>query len=216
MLEFLNKNFPDVAKALNKSDDFAEAEKQLSKADNLKLTREQSEAIIEAFENAGLSDYLLKTSNSLELTGDTLNIPASVWNDGPCGRGDYIDEFLNHHSLDEGLGKNFPVVDRVEDGVLISTKSLDIGLPSYQKSNKLKRTLEKYAEELKTFEGKYMKESDEFTWGGVTLNKNKYDKMALEIVLPDIIITEDALKVLEEFKQTMENQGIEVWYKVTK
>ena len=61
-----------------------------------------------------------------------------------------------------------------------------------------------------------MKESDEFTWGGVTLNKNKYDKMALEIVLPDIIITEDALKVLEEFKQTMENQGIEVWYKVTK
>ena len=89
-------------------------------------------------------------------------------------------------------------------------------MPSYQKSNKLKRTLEKYAEELKTFEGKYMKESDEFTWGGVTLNKNKYDKMALEIVLPDIIITEDALKVLEEFKQTMENQGIEVWYKVTK
>ena len=50
----------------------------------------------------------------------------------------------------------------------------------------------------------------------MTLNKNKYDKMALEIVLPDIIITEDALKVLEEFKQTMENQGIEVWYKVTK
>ena len=44
----------------------------------------------------------------------------------------------------------------------------------------------------------------------------EYSKMALEIVLPDIIITENALKVLKEFEQTMENQGIEVWYKVTK
>lgn len=216
MLEFLNKNFPDVAKALNKSDDFAEAAKQLSKADNLKLTRKQAEAITEAFENAGLSEYLLKTSNRLELTGEPLNIAADVWKKGPCDRGNYIDEFMNKHSLDEGLGKNFPVVDRLEDGTLISTKSLDIGLPSYQKSNKLKRTLEKYAESLKTFEGKYFDGKSKFTWGGVTLNKDEYNKMALEIILPDIIITEDTFKVLEEFKETMENQGIEIWYKVTK
>ena len=43
----------------------------------------------------------------------------------------------------------------------------------------------------------------------------EYSKMALEIVLPDIIITEDALKVLEEFQETMNGQGIEVWYRVT-
>ena len=44
----------------------------------------------------------------------------------------------------------------------------------------------------------------------------EYSKMALEIVLLDIIITEDTFKVLEEFKETMEKQGIEIWYKVTK
>ena len=103
MLEFLNKNFPDVAKALNKSDDFAEAAKQLSKADNLKLTRKQAEAITEAFENAGLSEYLPKTSNSLELTGDTLNITADVWKRVPCDRGNYIDEFMNEHSLGNSI-----------------------------------------------------------------------------------------------------------------
>lgn len=39
LLEFLNKNLPDVVKALEKSDDFADAAKLLSKTDNIKLTR---------------------------------------------------------------------------------------------------------------------------------------------------------------------------------
>ena len=215
MLEFLNKNFPDVAKALNKSDDFAEAAKQLSKADNLKLTRKQAEAITEAFENAGLSEYLLKVSNSrLELKAP-VNIGSGVWKKGHCTRGEEIDVFIKNNSLGTKFGKNFPVVDRLEDEVLISIKSLDIGAPSYQNPGKLRSTLGKYANALKNFEGKYMNGSGEFKWGGVTLNKNNYKKMALEIVLPDIIITENTLKVLEEFQKTMNAQGIEVWYRVT-
>ena len=216
MLEFLNKNFPDVAKALNKSDDFAEAAKQLSKADNLKLTREQSEAIIEAFENAGLSEYLLKVSNSrLELKAP-VNIGSGVWKKGHCTRGEEIDVFIKNNSLGTKFGKNFPVVDRLENKILISIKSLDIGAPSYQTPGRLKSALERYAGYLNKFESKYFKDGDVFRWGDTALNRKEYSKMALEIVLPDIIITEDALKVLEEFKQTMENQGIEVWYKVTK
>lgn len=215
MLEFLNKNFPDVAKALNKSDDFAEAAKQLSKADNLKLTRKQAEAITEAFENAGLSEYLLKTSNRLELTGEPLNIAADVWKKGHCTRGEEIDVFIKNNSLGTKFGKNFPVVDRLEDEVLISIKSLDIGAPSYQNPGKLRSTLGKYANALKNFEGKYFKGDDVFRWGDTALNRKEYSKMALEIVLPDIIITEDTLKVLEEFQETMNGQGIEVWYRVT-
>ena len=43
----------------------------------------------------------------------------------------------------------------------------------------------------------------------------EYSKMALEIVLPDTIITEDIVKVLKEFKENMKSQGIEVWYRIT-
>lgn len=214
MLEFLNKNFPDVAKALNKSDDFAEAAKQLSKADNIKLTRKQAEAITEAFENAGLSEYLLKTSNSLELKAP-VNIGSGVWKKGHCTRGEEIDVFIKNNSLGTKFGKNFPVVDRLEDEVLISIKSLDIGAPSYQNPGKLRSTLGKYANALKNFEGKYFKGDDVFRWGDTALNRKEYSKKALEIVLPDIIITENTLKVLEEFKTTMKSQGIEVWYRVT-
>lgn len=214
LLEFLNKNFPDVVKVLNKSDDFAEAAKQLSKADNIKLTRKQAEAITEAFENAGLSEYLLKTSNSLELK-DPVNIGSAVWNKGYCIRGEELDDFVKRNSSGIAFSKNFPVVDRLEDGTLISIKSLDVGLPSYQNPSRLRSTLGRYANSLKNFESKYFKGGEVFRWGDIRLNKSDYNKKALEIILPDIIITEDTLNILNEFKVAMERDGIEVWYRIT-
>ena len=50
---------------------------------------------------------------------------------------------------------------------------------------------------------------------GVGLNRNDYNKKVLEIVLPDVIITEDALKILNEFKAIIQKDGIEVWYRIT-
>ena len=85
-------------------------------------------------------------SNSLKREGSPLNIEAEVWEDGACKRGHEIDEFVNKHSTGEGLGKNFPVVDRLDNSILISTKSLDVTARGYQKSKKLKKTLERYAE----------------------------------------------------------------------
>lgn len=52
-------------------------------------------------------------------------------------------------------------------------------------------------------------------WGRL-LEESDYDKKALEIILPDVIITEDNLKVLNEFRDTCKGKGIEVWYRMTK
>ena len=52
--------------------------------------------------------------------------------------------------------------------------------------------------------------------GKTTLSTSEYDKKALEIVLPDVIITEDSLRVLNEFQAAWAEKGIEVWYRVTK
>lgn len=215
LLEFMNKNIPDAVKVLNKSDDFVEAAKMLSKADNIKLTRKQAKAITEAFKNAGLSHYLVKTSNSLELK-ETVNIGSEVWEQGVLKRGNLIDEFVNKHSLGQGLGQYFPVADRVEDMTLVSTKSLDVAAQGYQNPNKLKNRLERYAESLKNIEKNYFDAVGELKWRGTTLKKSQYNKKALEIVLPDVIMTEDSLKVLKEFKENMEKNGLEVWYCVTK
>lgn len=220
LLEILNKNFPDVVKVLNKSDDFVDAAKQLSKADNLKLTKKQAQAITEAFENAGLSHYLLKTSNSLELE-EAVYMSSKVWDDGALKRGREIDEFINGHKTGQALfsgtslGDNFPVFDRIDGKKLISTKSLDIAAQSYQNPKTLERMLNKYADSMKSFETKYFKSADTFKWtNGTTISKSDYNSKVLEIVFPDVIMTEDALEVLNTFKATMASEGIEVWYRI--
>lgn len=48
------------------------------------------------------------------------------------------------------------------------------------------------------------------------INKIEYNKKALEIVLPDVVITEDALDVLTNFKTVMEASCMEVWYIISK
>ena len=216
LLEFLNKNFPDVIKLLNKSDDFISAAKKLSKLDNIKLTKKQAKVIAKAFDDAGLSHYLIKTSNSLDLK-DTINIGSEVWEQGAMKRGKAIDEFLNGHLAGKGLGVNFPVADRLlkDERALVSTKSLDIATQSYQNTNKLRNMLNKYGDSLKNIEKNYFKNGT-LEWGGTILKTSQYDKKVLEIVLPDVIISEDALKILNEFKASMKNEGIEVWYKIAK
>ena len=215
LFEFLNKNFPDVVKALGDNGDFIEAAKQLSKTGNLKLTRKQAKAITETFDNAGLSHCLLKTSNSLDINR-VINVGGEVWEQKPLQRGKQLDIFVNKHNGIEGLGENFPVADRLQDMTLVSTKSLDIAAPSYQKPSTLRNTLNKYADALKGFEEKYFKGLDEFNWGGKTIDKDDYNKKALEVILPDIIMTENSLNVLNDFKKTMEASGMEVWYVIAK
>ena len=98
--------------------------------------------------------------------------------------------------------------------ILVSTKSLDIGSQCYQNPKKLKSTLEKYSQSLKNIEDNYFGEDDMLVWAGRTLRKDMYNKKALEIILPDVIITEDTLMVLKEFKESMEKSGMEVWYRI--
>ena len=215
LLAFLNKHCPDIAKALGKSDDFIDIAKQLSKADNLKLTRKQRKVLMETFENAGLSQYLLKTEN-LDGLKDAVNVGEDVWENGACKRGRIIDEFINEHLLGKGLGTNFPVADRVVDRTLVSTKSLDIAAQSYQNPSRVRSMLNKYLNDLNGFERKYFKGNDKLEWGGKELKLSEYDKKALEIVLPDTMITENILKELNTFKETMDKAGIEIWYRITK
>ena len=228
LLEFLNKNLPDVVKVLNKSDDFVDAAKSLSKADNIKLTRKQMQVIIKAFDDAGLSHYLTKTSSKLTLK-ESINVGSETWLKKALVRGKDIDNIANGHKTGKGvlkgigLGENFPVVDRIikDERKLVSTKSLDIGSYTYQDTNKLKSMLNKYKSSLENFEnglkkgGKpYFDSQGVMEWGGTKLLKTDYDKKVLEIILPDVIITDDVVEVLNDFQKT--SGDIEVWYRIGK
>ena len=228
LLEFLDKNVPDIVKILNKSDDFADFAKNLSKADNIKLTRKQMQVIIKAFDDAGLSHYLTKTSTKLTLK-ESINVGSETWLKKALVRGKDIDNIANGHKTGKGvlkgtgLGENFPVVDRIikDERKLVSTKSLDIGSYTYQDTNKLKSMLNKYKSSLENFEngvkkgGKpYFNSEGVMEWGETTLLKTDYDKKVLEIILPDTIVTDDVIKTLDNFQKT--SGDIEVWYRIGK
>ena len=57
---------------------------------------------------------------------------------------------------------------------------------------------------------------DGFIWGETVLYKNKYNKKALEIVVPDMPITDSTKNILADFKTEAENINIEVWYVIAK
>lgn len=215
VMEFLSKNFPDVLKALGKNQDFIKGAQQLSEAKNLRLTRHDMKVISAAFETAGQSSLLLKTSNSLELKG-VLDVSADVWEKKWSPRGYELHDSVVKAYHRKDLGKTFPIVDSLENRVLISTKTLDVAAPSYQNPSVLKSRLNSYMRPLDNVEKKFFIKNNEYKYNGRILKKSDYDTKALEIILPDVIIKEDTLKVLNEFKETWEEQGVEVWYRTTR
>lgn len=54
LLEFINKNFPDLFKQLGKSDEFIEAAKKLKNDDVLRLTKREADRIVKTLEEAGI------------------------------------------------------------------------------------------------------------------------------------------------------------------
>ncbi|MGL4426364.1 MAG: hypothetical protein ACRCUQ_01220, partial [Alphaproteobacteria bacterium] len=56
-------------------------------------------------------------------------------------------------ALGQNLHKNYPVIDKFDNGVVTSIKSIDLNAKTYQDSKKLQRTLEKYVDKVAGFEG---------------------------------------------------------------
>ncbi len=215
LMEFLSKNFPDVLKALGKNQDFIKGAQTLSDAKGIRLTRHDMKRISAAFESAGQTSLLLKTSN-IPNAKSALNVSADVWEKGFSPRGYELHDHVVKTFHRKDLGRTFPVADSLENRVLISTKTLDIAAPSYQNPSRLKSRLNSYMRPLENAERTLFAQGDTYRLGSTILSKSDYDKKALEIILPDVIITEDNLKVLNEFQNACKEKGIEVWYRTTK
>ena len=86
---------------------------------------------------------------------------------------------------------------------------------SYQNPARLRSMLDRYADGLMNIEKKYFKHG-QLIRGDTVLLQTQYEKKALEIVLPDVIISENSLEILNKFKKDMAEKGLEVWYVITK
>lgn len=74
----------------------------------------------------------------------------SVWNKNRLQRGVEIENMLGRSP---NLSQNFPVIDRFQNGVVTSIKSIDLGAESYQNINTLTNTVRGYVNTLANWRG---------------------------------------------------------------
>jgi hypothetical protein len=97
----------------------------------------------------------------------------SVWNLSGLQRGRAIENMLG---ADLTWAKNFPTIDKIENGVATSIKSMDLTAKSYQKGNTVLNTIKGYVDSLSSFSSK--------SWGGTTVRAGKeYTSKALELAV---------------------------------
>ena len=98
---------------------------------------------------------------------------SSVWDMGKFARGRTIENMLG---ANQSWAKNFPTIDKIENGVATSIKSMDLNAKSYQKGNSVFNTLKGYVDKLDNFTSQ--------SWAGVDVVQGEsYTSKTLELAV---------------------------------
>ena len=123
----------------------------------------------------------------------------NVWSKDQFTRGIILDDALGNN-----LGRNFPTVDKINNGVLTSIKSMDMSAKSYQTTagvfNKINCDLNKLAAFDPSPSG--------MTWGGFRLTTSMYSSKALELAIPNQVLTRAQVEGLIKALERADDLGI--------
>ena len=134
----------------------------------------------------------------VEYADKVVKTDKDAWVMAPVKRGDYLDDVFGNN-----LGHNFPVIDKLENRVITSIKSMDLSLKSYQTSNGIFGKILKDASALNNFKQKF--------WAKQTISLADYDSKVLQIILPNMSITAEQMLGLQAAELYINNQyGIQL------
>jgi hypothetical protein len=109
---------------------------------------------------------------------------AAAWKLGWADRGWYFDVRLGRT-----LHKNFPVIDKIPNGIATSIKSIDLGAASYQNMTVLIRRLSEYTGEVSEFVGGKM--------GNDVVKLSDIQGRALEVAIPKGTMTPKQREIVD-------------------
>ncbi|MCL5264647.1 MAG: hypothetical protein M1343_05560 [Chloroflexi bacterium] len=115
---------------------------------------------------------------------------ASVWAQPPLQRGIQIE-----NQLGRNLPQNFPVVDRFENGVVTSIKSIDLTAKSYQNVDTLTRTVKGYVDAMAAYQGQ------EPAWAGRAITADEITGRAVDLAIPSSGWTQAQMIALQELQK---------------
>ncbi len=119
------------------------------------------------------NDGIDKSFKKLVAEVTETKLPEGTWEKPPLERGDIIDKAMGNN-----LGHNFPTIDKVENGVVTSVKSRDLGAKTYQNGNKLEKVIVKDINKVSGFIGE--------TFNGKFVNAEEIVGRQLQVVVPNV------------------------------
>ncbi len=119
-----------------------------------------------------VADLAKNNENGIEQFLDELGASSSgVWSQNPFKRGQDIEQALGHN-----LPRNFPVIDKFENGLATSIKSIDLNAKTYQDVTKLEYRLKNYVDKVAGFNGQ--------AWAEVVIKSSDVKTRALDLAIP--------------------------------
>jgi hypothetical protein len=119
-----------------------------------------------------VADLAKNNENGIEQFLDELGASSSgVWSQNPFRRGQDIEQ-----ALGQNLPSNFPVIDKFENGLATSIKSIDLNAKTYQDATKLEYRLKNYVDKAAGFNGQ--------TWAEVVIKSSDVKIRALDLAIP--------------------------------
>ena len=119
----------------------------------------------------------------------------SVWSLGNFVRGNAIED-----ALGANLPRNFPIVDRLSNGIVTSIKSIDLNAATYQDSAALGNKLNNYVDAVAGFNGD--------TWGDVVIEPGDIAGRQLQVAVPTGAMSPAQQAAFEAATARAQNLGV--------
>ncbi|HEX4725189.1 MAG TPA: hypothetical protein VH333_21950 [Pseudonocardiaceae bacterium] len=108
--------------------------------------------------------------------------------------------------IDSELGGNlppfFPTIDKFENGVVTSIKSVDLTAPTYQNASALTSKLKGYVDSVADFK--------EETWGRVEITEDDFTGRALQVAIQPGVASTAQLTALDQLGQYAASKGVQL------
>jgi hypothetical protein len=131
--------------------------------------------------------------------GDCTNEAQSIWKLDPFRRGVAAENAVGRSP---SLSQNFPTIDRFQNGVATSIKSIDLNAASYQDIQALNRTVTGYINQMANYQGQSS------AWAGVRIYSSQITARAVELVIPATGGTSAQLAALQQLKQYAQSLNV--------
>jgi hypothetical protein len=113
-------------------------------------------------------------------------------------------QIINEKFGDSAFPPNYPVIDKIPDGVATSVKSIDLQAATYQNDISLANRLLKYVEDVRDFDG--------VVWSNLDIQANQITGRAVQLIVPKGSMTTLQRAIIDQVREIAKrsNRPVEI------